>query len=164
MIPWLIFRRADSDAENWLESRHDWSGSHPLHDTRPTLPWTRQRRWFTTFTKARLATLWAIPWISSFASTLLFHCRGEQKHSNMWIYWSRESEIHGLRIDILSAEWAFLSRVRCCFSLIRKQADIRTDLWHPKNPVMSFASNPLCRLSIPFIDSSFARTHSSSLH
>jgi hypothetical protein len=24
---------------------------------------------------------------------------------------------------------------------------------------MSFASNPLCRLSIPLIDSSFARTH-----
>lgn len=124
MIPWLVLRRADSDDENWPEpaslNRFSPSSRYPPNAAL-NVPTTLVYK----FTKAGLATLRAF--LGSLRSRV--HCSftaEENKNTQTCgIYWSRESEIHGLRIDIPSAEWAFLSRVHCCLSLIRKQADIR---------------------------------------
>jgi hypothetical protein len=111
------------------------------------------------FTKARLATLWAFLgslFVREYIALSLQRRTITLKHAdllksrirNPWS--SHRYPISRMNIPFASTLLLFTE----------KKTSRHMDLiWHQKNPVMSFASNPLCRLSIPLNRLFFSREH-----
>ncbi len=78
MIPWLIFRRTDSDAENWPEP----ALTEPVLTLFTRYPPSTALNVPTTlvcnFTKGEIGHALSIPWIASFASTFALSLQIEE--------------------------------------------------------------------------------------